>query len=94
MAYGIVVEMVCLVFIRFAHDRWFVVLVLFVLFVFVLIVFIRISGRRRVAHDHEELQSDELVENSSRMRGVMLLLLQGKASSKQLRRVSGGCPHG
>jgi uncharacterized membrane protein YcaP (DUF421 family) len=43
------VEMVCLVFIRFAHDRWLVVL-----FLFVLVLIVRISGRRRVAHDQEE----------------------------------------
>jgi hypothetical protein len=36
------------------------------------------------------LQSINLVENSSGMRGVMLLLLAGKASSKQSRRVGGG----
>jgi hypothetical protein len=36
------------------------------------------------------LQSINLVENSSGMCGVMLLLLPGKASSKQSRRVSGG----
>ena len=42
-----------LVFVRLAHDRRFVgVLFLFILVLFVL-VFIRISGRRRVAHDHE-----------------------------------------
>src|ERR1700736_6910008 len=39
-----------LIFVRLAHDRRFVGLLLFVL---VLIVFIRISGGRRVAHDHE-----------------------------------------
>src|ERR1700680_669175 len=39
-----------LIFVRLAHDRRFVGLFLFVL---VLIVFIRISGRHRVAHDHE-----------------------------------------
>src|ERR1700675_2134801 len=39
-----------LIFVRLAHDRRFVGGVLFVL---VLIVFIRISGRHRVAHDHE-----------------------------------------
>ena len=36
------------------------------------------------------LQSINLVEKSSGMRGVILLLLLGKASSKQPRRVSGG----
>ena len=66
-----------LVFVRLAHDRRLVAAVLFVLFLFVLVlfVFIRISGRHRVAHDHERLQSINLVENSSGMCGVMLLLL-------------------
>jgi len=40
-----------LVFVRLAHDQRFVGAVL--LFVLVLFVFIRISGRHRVAHDHE-----------------------------------------
>ncbi len=45
-----------LVFVWLAHDRRFVgeVLVLFVLF-----VFIRISGRHRVAHDHEGTPVDQ-----------------------------------
>ena len=64
-------------------------LVLFILFV--LFLFIRmIPGRPRVAHDHEETPSINLVENSSGRRGVVLLLLLGKASSKQSRRVSSG----
>src|SRR6266852_2008034 len=45
-----------LLFVGLAHDRRFVgAVLLFVLFVFVLVlfVFIRISGRHRVAHDHE-----------------------------------------
>src|SRR5258707_10281671 len=48
-----------LVFVRLAHDRRFVgvVLVLFVLFV--LFVSIRISGRHRVAHDHEGTPVDQ-----------------------------------
>ena len=37
-----------LVFVRLAHDRLFVGAFLFVLF-----IFFRISGRHRVAHDHE-----------------------------------------
>src|SRR5450755_4638413 len=45
-----------LVFVRLAHDRW---LVLAVLFLFVLFVFIRISGRHRVAHDHEGTPVDQ-----------------------------------
>src|SRR6202140_2763928 len=49
-----------LVFVRLAHDRRFVgaVLLLF-LFVLVLFVFIRISGRHRVAHDHEGTPVDQ-----------------------------------
>src|SRR6516164_4530915 len=42
----------CLIFVRLAHDRRFVGVVLF-LFVLIFVVFIRISGRRRVAHDHQ-----------------------------------------
>jgi hypothetical protein len=63
-----------LVFVRLARDRLFAGAVLF-LFVFVLFVFIRISGRYRVAHDHHGTPVDHLVENSSGMCGVMLLLL-------------------
>src|SRR5258708_15808794 len=50
-----------LVFVRLAHDRRFVSAVLFVLFLFVLVlfVFIRISGRHRVAHDHEGTPVDQ-----------------------------------
>src|SRR6266478_2141768 len=47
-----------LVFVRLAHDRRFVGGVLF-LFVLVLFVFIRISGRHRVAHDHEGTPVDQ-----------------------------------
>src|SRR5258706_4029981 len=47
-----------LVFVRLAHDRRFVGAVLF-LFVLVLFVFIRISGRHRVAHDHEGTPVDQ-----------------------------------
>src|SRR5918994_5272941 len=47
-----------LVFVRLAHDRRFVGAVLF-LFFFVLVVFIRISGRHRVAQDHEGTPVDE-----------------------------------
>ena len=79
-----------LYFVGLAHDRRFVGAVLFLFVVVVLLFFFRISGRHRVAHDHEGLLSINLVENSSGMRGVMLLLLAGKASSKQSRRVSGG----
>ena len=46
-----------LVFVRLAHDRRFVGAVLF-LFVLVLFV-IRISGRHRVAHDHEGTPVDQ-----------------------------------
>ena len=69
-------EIPYLVFVRLAHDWRFVGAVLFVFFL-VLFVFIRISGRRRVAHDHEELglQPIKLVGNSSGMCWVMLLLL-------------------
>jgi hypothetical protein len=51
-----------LVFVRLAHDRRLVGAVLFVLFLFVLVlsVFIRISGRHRVAHDHEGTPVDQL----------------------------------
>jgi hypothetical protein len=43
-----------LVFVRLAHDRRFIGAFLFVFFVlFVLFIFFRISGRHRVAHDHE-----------------------------------------
>ena len=43
-----------LVFLRLAHDRRFVGAFLFVFFVLLVIfVFFRISGRHRVAHDHE-----------------------------------------
>src|ERR1700682_1749018 len=45
-----------LVFVRLAHDRRFVGAVLFVLILF---VFIRISGRHRVAHDHEGTPVDQ-----------------------------------
>src|SRR5258708_35928414 len=50
-----------LVFVRLAHDRRLVAAVLFVLFLFVLVlfVFIRISGRHRVAHDHEGTPVDQ-----------------------------------
>jgi hypothetical protein len=47
-----------LVFVRLAHDRRFVGAVLF-LFVLVLFVFIRISGRHRVAHDHQGTSVDQ-----------------------------------
>src|SRR5216683_1605250 len=47
-----------LVVVRLAHDRRFVGAVLF-LFVLVLFVFIRISGRHRVAHDHEGTPVDQ-----------------------------------
>jgi cbb3-type cytochrome oxidase subunit 3 len=63
-----------LVFVRLAHDRRFVGTVVF-LFFFVLVVFIRISGRHRVAQDHEGTPVDDQLENSSGMCGVMLLLL-------------------
>src|SRR5258707_9572556 len=43
-------------FVRLAHDRRFVGAVLFL---FVLSVFIRISGRHRVAHDHEGTPVDQ-----------------------------------
>ena len=43
-----------------------------------------------VAHDDKGIQLINLVENSSGMRGVMSLLLPGKASSTQSRGVSGG----
>jgi hypothetical protein len=36
------------------------------------------------------VQSISLIEYSSGMRGIMLLLLPGKASSTQSRRISGG----
>jgi hypothetical protein len=49
-----------LVFVRLAHDRRFVGSLLFVfVFVLVLFVFIRISGRHRVAHDHERTPVDQ-----------------------------------
>jgi hypothetical protein len=49
---------------RLAHDRRFVgAVLLFVVFLFVLVlflfVFIRISGRHRVAHDHEGTPVDQ-----------------------------------
>jgi hypothetical protein len=40
-------------FVRLAHDRRFVDAFLFLFVLFVLFVFFRISGRHRVAHDHE-----------------------------------------
>ena len=48
-----------LVFVRLAHDRRFVggVVLFVVVFVF---IFIRISGRHRVAHDHEGTSADQL----------------------------------
>ena len=48
-----------LVFVRLAHDRRFVggVVLFVVVFVF---IFIRISGRHRVAHDHEGTSVDQL----------------------------------
>jgi hypothetical protein len=61
----------CLVLVRLAHDWRFVGAVVVL---FVLVLFIRISGRHCVAHDREGLQSI-LVETSSGMCGVMLLLL-------------------
>jgi hypothetical protein len=51
-----------LVFVRLTHDRRFVVVILFlfvVVFV-VFVVFIRVSGRHRVAHDHEGTPVDRL----------------------------------
>src|SRR5580704_6187425 len=49
-----------LVFVRFAHDRRLVVAVLFLFFVlFVLVLLIRISGRHRVAHDHQGTPVDQ-----------------------------------
>jgi hypothetical protein len=49
-----------LVFVRLAHDRRFVGAVLFLfVFAFVVFVFIRISGRHRVAHDHEGTPVDQ-----------------------------------
>jgi hypothetical protein len=58
-----------LVFVRLAHDRRFVGVVLFflivifliVIFVIVIFVFIRISRRHRVAHDHEGTPVDQPV---------------------------------
>src|SRR5438876_417758 len=47
-----------LVFVRLAHDRRFVGVVLF-LFILLLLVFIRISGRHRVAPDHEVTPVDQ-----------------------------------
>jgi hypothetical protein len=55
-------EASCLLFVRLAHDRRFVgAVLLFVvcLFVLVLFVFIRISGRHRVARDHEGTPVDQ-----------------------------------
>src|SRR5215204_1456271 len=54
-----------LVFVRLAHDRRLVAAVLFVLFLFlfVLFVFIRISGRYRIARDHEGTPVDQPAEN-------------------------------
>jgi len=49
--------------------------VFFLYFLLIFFVFIRISGRHPVAHDHEGLQSINLVENSSEMCCFMLLLL-------------------
>src|SRR5260370_42274426 len=49
-----------LFFVRLTHDRRFVGAVFFLfLFVLVLFVFIRISGRHRVAHDHEGTPVDQ-----------------------------------
>src|SRR6266566_2776169 len=49
-----------LVFVLLTHDRRFVGAVFFLfLFVLVLFVFIRISGRHRVAHDHEGTPIDQ-----------------------------------
>jgi hypothetical protein len=57
-----------LVFIRLAHDRWFVVVFLF--FFVVLVVFIRISGRHSVADDQDGTSVDQtgakLFEESNR----------------------------
>src|SRR3982074_2045360 len=51
---------ISLVFVRLAHDRRFVGAVVFLfLFVLVLFVFSRISGRHRVAHDHEGTPVDQ-----------------------------------
>jgi hypothetical protein len=63
-----------LVFVRLAHDRRFVGAVLF-LFFFVLVVFIRISGRHRVAQDHEGTPVDEPAGKFLGDVWVMLLLL-------------------
>ena len=64
-----------LVIVRLAHDRRFVGgVVLFVVIVFVFI-FIRISGRHRVAHDHEGISVDQLGEEFLGMYCFMLLLL-------------------
>src|SRR4029077_10570311 len=48
------------VFVRLAHDRRLGGVVLFLYCLLVLVVFIRISGRHRVAHDHEETPVDQL----------------------------------
>jgi hypothetical protein len=50
-----------LVFVWLAHDRRFVgaVLILFVLFIFIFIFIRMISGRHRVAHDHEGIPVDQ-----------------------------------
>jgi hypothetical protein len=60
-----------LVFVRLTHDRRFVVLFVIVV---VLVVFIRVSGDIVLPMITKGLQSIDLAENSSAMRGVMLLL--------------------
>jgi hypothetical protein len=76
-----------LVFVWLAHDRQFVGAILVLLVVFVLV---RMISGRRLTIITKGFQSIKLVENSTGMRGVMLLLLRGKASSKQSRCVSAG----
>jgi hypothetical protein len=87
---GFCVSNHALVFVRLAHDRRFVgaVLLLFVLFA---LVFIRmISGRHRVARDHEWTPVDQ---PSGKFLGDAwghVVAPPKQASPKQSRRVSGG----
>jgi hypothetical protein len=63
----------CLPVVRLAHER-FVGAVLFIVSLLVLL-FIGISGRHRVAHDHERTPVDQPGGNPSGMCKAMLLLL-------------------
>jgi hypothetical protein len=61
-----------LIFVRLAHDRRFVVVVLFV--AVLVVIFIRISGWHSVAHDQDGTPLDQAGAKAPGMPRLMLLL--------------------